>query len=595
VPTVMVDVDRLRTTAVIAPAETPIIVPVKVPQVDPRTVLPAGRPKPVLIVSTRPAQVLATGAPAALRGVAVRVAAPPDARRWLDADLIHATSVPMSAVPDRVAIKAPAPARRAATRVAVPQRCVPAHRATAIVPVVALGTTPATVADGIGTHDQMIGPATKVAWERLPEIGMVRPALAPVGRVRRRDRVTRDPALPVRSRPVASAFLIAPAMTVPRPPTDGAPLPPATPLVMAQGPADVRRPVARMTGPAAGRPPRQIPVDGATRTAMIGEPHPHLALPVTPLALPVTPAPTAVAPSRLAAIAAIGPNEAATHRTGNPARAARAGRPVHVRAAADRSTGSRSSDRTSAARERIVMPAVPAGVDPSMLDAAVRADLRSLAPETSESVALQLVAAGLLVDDEPVKALVHARAARSIAARVGAVREAVGVAAYHAQEWTEALAELRAARRISGDPRWLAVMADCERALGRPERALKALDDPDLRRLDAATQVEVLIVVAGARRDMGQLDAALQLLERGGLNQDKPQPGSARLWYTYADTLSQLGREDEAREWFGVVAAMPDDETDAAERAGIDQVDFEYAEGFEELDHDADEQSSSDA
>jgi tetratricopeptide (TPR) repeat protein len=230
-----------------------------------------------------------------------------------------------------------------------------------------------------------------------------------------------------------------------------------------------------------------------------------------------------------------------------------------------------------------------------MLDAAVRADLRSLAPETSESVALQLVAAGLLVDDEPVKALVHARAARSIAARVGAVREAVGVAAYHAQEWTEALAELRAARRISGDPRWLAVMADCERALGRPERALKALDDPDLRRLDAATQVEVLIVVAGARRDMGQLDAALQLLERGGLNQDKPQPGSARLWYTYADTLSQLGREDEAREWFGVVAAMPDDETDAAERAGIDQVDFEYAEGFEELDHDADEQSSSDA
>jgi hypothetical protein len=258
-------------------------------------------------------------------------------------------------------------------------------------------------------------------------------------------------------------------------------------------------------------------------------------------------------------------------------------------------SGSRSSDRTSAARERIVMPAVPAGVDPSMLDAAVRADLRSLAPETSESVALQLVAAGLLVDDEPVKALVHARAARSIAARVGAVREAVGVAAYHAQEWTEALAELRAARRISGDPRWLAVMADCERALGRPERALKALDDPDLRRLDAATQVEVLIVVAGARRDMGQLDAALQLLERGGLNQDKPQPGSARLWYTYADTLSQLGREDEAREWFGVVAAMPDDETDAAERAGIDQVDFEYAEGFEELDHDADEQSSSDA
>lgn len=204
-----------------------------------------------------------------------------------------------------------------------------------------------------------------------------------------------------------------------------------------------------------------------------------------------------------------------------------------------------------------------------MLDPAIRADLRGLAPDTADAVTKQLVAAGMLVDEDPQQALVHARAARSIAARIGAVREAVGVAAYHAQEWTEALAELRAARRISGDPRWIAVMADCERALDRPERALKALDDPDFGRLDAATRLEVLIVVAGARRDMGQAEAALQVLAKGGLDQSRPSAGSSRLWYTYADTLAELGRNDEARSWFNAVAALDEDETDASDRADL--------------------------
>ena len=142
------------------------------------------------------------------------------------------------------------------------------------------------------------------------------------------------------------------------------------------------------------------------------------------------------------------------------------------------------------------------------------------------------------------------------------------MAAYHAGEWAEALAELRAARRISGDASTIAVMADCERALGRPERALKALDDPVVGKLDPATRAELLIVVAGARRDLGQLDAALGVLERGGLDTDKPKAGSARLWYAYADALEAAGRAEEAIRWFGAAATVDyDDETDAADRA----------------------------
>jgi tetratricopeptide (TPR) repeat protein len=198
----------------------------------------------------------------------------------------------------------------------------------------------------------------------------------------------------------------------------------------------------------------------------------------------------------------------------------------------------------------------------------VRAELRSLSKPNAEAVAKYLVAAGEAIDTDPARALGLARAARSRAARVAAVREAVGIAAYHAGEWSEALTELRTARRISGDPRNLPVIADCERALGRPEQAAKMLGDPDVRRLDAETRAELLIVVAGARRDLGQLDAALSVLARGGLDRDRPRPGAVRLWYAYADILAAAGRIEEAASWFAASAALdPDGELDAAERA----------------------------
>jgi tetratricopeptide (TPR) repeat protein len=218
--------------------------------------------------------------------------------------------------------------------------------------------------------------------------------------------------------------------------------------------------------------------------------------------------------------------------------------------------------------DRTPEPPIPDDADPKLLEPSVRAELRSLAKLNAEAVGGHLVAAAQLLDSDPQAALAHARAARRRAARVGVVREAVGIAAYHAQAWAEALTELRTGRRISGDPRTLPMIADCERALGRPQQALRALDDPDVRRLDPETRAELLIVVAGARRDLGQLEAALAVLSRGGLDRARPNAGSTRLWYAYADVLQSLDRRDDAAQWF-VAAAARDvlGETDAAERA----------------------------
>jgi tetratricopeptide (TPR) repeat protein len=215
---------------------------------------------------------------------------------------------------------------------------------------------------------------------------------------------------------------------------------------------------------------------------------------------------------------------------------------------------------------RAVVPDLPAGVAPEMLDPAIRRELRSLAKLTAETVSGQLVAAGMLLESDPQAALAHARAARRIASRVSSVREANGLAAYAAGEYAEALAELRAHRRMSGLSLHIPVMADSERALGRPDKALALLDEAPLGELPAAARAELLLVRSGAYRDLNQLQDALSSLEVSELDSPVIKPWTVRLWYGYAEALLGVNREAEAREWFGAVAAVDDGTTDAAER-----------------------------
>jgi tetratricopeptide (TPR) repeat protein len=193
--------------------------------------------------------------------------------------------------------------------------------------------------------------------------------------------------------------------------------------------------------------------------------------------------------------------------------------------------------------------------------------LGTLSRPAAERVARHLVAAGQLIDEDPETALAHAMAARREGYRLGVVREACGYAAYAAGRFEQALAELRAARRMMGSDHYAPVMADSERGLGRPERALELAARVDSSRLDQATRIELLIVESGARRDLGQPGAALALLDVPELHSQATGTAVARLRYAYADVLEELDRRDEAAEWFARAAAADvDSETDADER-----------------------------
>ena len=208
---------------------------------------------------------------------------------------------------------------------------------------------------------------------------------------------------------------------------------------------------------------------------------------------------------------------------------------------------------------------MPASITADQLDPEARAELRTLPGDLAEAVARQLIAASLAED--PEQAYRHAQAARQLAARVGVVRESVGIAAYRAGHWAEALAELRAARRLTGRSTYLPMMADSERALGRLDRALDLVTGPQAEEADRVTRIELKIVESGIRRDQGLPGAAVVALQIPELTDGRQRRGSARLYYAYADALLDAGRDDEAREWFARAAgADTQGETDADER-----------------------------
>ena len=224
-------------------------------------------------------------------------------------------------------------------------------------------------------------------------------------------------------------------------------------------------------------------------------------------------------------------------------------------------------DRT-ADQERYDGPPIPEEITGKELDRSITSQLKGLPEKLAARVARHLAAAGMLIDEDPKTAYEHTLAARARAARLAVVREACGEAAYAAGEYAEALSELRAAKRMNGATAYLPIMADCERALGRPERALTLAKSPAVANFAPEAKAEMTIVEAGARRDLGEYDAALRTLEHAPLNSKSRSAWVVRLRYAYADTLLEAGRPEDALEWFHRTEAIDGEEiTDAGARA----------------------------
>lgn len=169
-----------------------------------------------------------------------------------------------------------------------------------------------------------------------------------------------------------------------------------------------------------------------------------------------------------------------------------------------------------------------------------------------------------LSDGEFAEALEFARQAKPMAPRSATVRELMGLAQYHLGRYQEAAANLSAYRRLSDRHDQNHVIADCYRALGRPEHALETLDEHPVT--SGEIGVESLIIAAGALSDLGRFNEAVQRLKTGPLRPRPVRDYHLRLWYALADALEKAGRRSESRQWWDFVFAEDPDFFDVASR-----------------------------
>ncbi len=195
-------------------------------------------------------------------------------------------------------------------------------------------------------------------------------------------------------------------------------------------------------------------------------------------------------------------------------------------------------------------PPIPDEITEKDLELGLRVQLKTLTPENAEKVARHLAMVGLLIEQDPDLAHRHALAAAERAGRIAMVREVVGVTAYTVGDYALGLRELLTHRRISGSNDQLPIIVDCERGLGRPERALEVGRSVDRNSLPVSVRVNLAIALSGARLDQNENELALAELQIPELNPAKVFDYSPPLFRAYADTLEVLGRNDEAKRWF---------------------------------------------
>jgi hypothetical protein len=209
------------------------------------------------------------------------------------------------------------------------------------------------------------------------------------------------------------------------------------------------------------------------------------------------------------------------------------------------------------------------GREPAHLSDDVTKELRATARPGKGDLLVKVFAdaAGAFLDEDYPEAIRLGEQAKHMALRAAIPRELLGLAYYRAGRWQEAARELSAFRRLSGTAEQNAVLADCYRALGKPERALELCNEVTPANVAPEVYYEATIVAAGALADAGRLDEAIARLETLELQPENAEEHHLRAWYALADLLERRGRFTQAREWFEAVAAADPDLTDAPQRA----------------------------
>lgn len=191
-------------------------------------------------------------------------------------------------------------------------------------------------------------------------------------------------------------------------------------------------------------------------------------------------------------------------------------------------------------------PKMPKGLEWSMLSKDERERLRGLSKEHAENVGLHILAAYAQEENDPENALAHAKWAAKQASRIDIARETLAFIAYRQGDYKLAMREFRTAYRMNGFLDYLPFIADCERGVGNPKKAIELAMSDDAKYLRGEAKAEMFLVYAGALGDLELWDKAIQIVHT--LGRSKGLAGAYRMRAVQAEQyfLEEAGRTDEA-------------------------------------------------
>ncbi|KFI51297.1 tetratricopeptide repeat protein [Bifidobacterium callitrichos] len=217
-------------------------------------------------------------------------------------------------------------------------------------------------------------------------------------------------------------------------------------------------------------------------------------------------------------------------------------------------------------------PKMPKGLVWAMLSKDERERLRGLSKEHAENIGLHILAAYTLIEDDPEAALEHAQWAAKQASRIDFARETLAFIAYRKGDYKLALREFRTAYRMNGFTDYLPFIADCERGLGNPKKAIEIVSSDDAKMLRGESKAEMFLVYAGALADLKLWDKAIEIVHT--LGRSKGLPGAYRMRALQAEQLflEEAGRNDEAIDLDQVIEKLEDQYADFDEDEESDDV-----------------------
>ena len=191
-------------------------------------------------------------------------------------------------------------------------------------------------------------------------------------------------------------------------------------------------------------------------------------------------------------------------------------------------------------------PKMPKGIEWSMLSTDDRERLRGLSKEHAENIGLHILAAYTLEERDPELALEHAKWVAHQASRIDFARETLAFVAYRQGDYKLALREFRTAFRMNGFLDYLPFIADCERGMGEPKKAIETAMSDDAKYLRGESKAEMFLVYAGALGVLELWDKAIEIVHT--LGRSKGLAGEYRMRAVQAEQyfLEQAGRSDEA-------------------------------------------------